>query len=294
MLYYLLFIIRCILGKFKFFKMSPLKKAKFLIHCNLFFEAGKIYLKKGHYTQALDCFQKCHAHRHAFLCYQKLGQVSLALEIADTHKLYRQGARLCVHTQNDYKAAYFYSYFDMPQAIKLYKKLGAHYELGHCYLVTYRFYAALQAFLNCKNPSQKLIGLQLIEEIAIVLYLNKYYQDAIKLFIGLNDSYSVLECAKKLKDTRLIEQTSRALAQQEFEEGNLLHAAYHIAPYNRILARLYYYLHQLNDQQLTHILDQQRYYEALSYCFHTNQFLLAKEISRYWLSQERNPLSLSA
>lgn len=260
--------------------------------CGLYFEAGKEYLKKGCYTSALYCFQQCEAYRHTFYCYQKLGQASLAIEVAEKHGLHKQGALLCMHTKNYRKAAYFYSLFDSSKAIKLYKKLGANYELAHCYLANGRFFLALQSFLNCQDPLHKLEGMRLMEEVAIVLYLTKQYEEAIKLFTELHDYHSVLECAKKLQNSSLIETTSRQLSLYELEEGNLFHAAHLIAPYHKRQARLYYYLATINNEELTLAIYEKRYFHALTFCFHSNNLLLAKEISKYWL-YDSNPSSLS-
>ncbi|MGL4799258.1 MAG: hypothetical protein ACRCWY_07660 [Cellulosilyticaceae bacterium] len=291
---YFIFIIRCLFSKFKFFKLSPLKKAHFLRNCGLYFEAGRIYAKKGAYDHAIFCFAQCDAYRHLMHCYEKVGLISEAVSIAHAHQLYKEGAALCMRHQHLPKAAYFYHFFDIPQAIKLYKKLGNYSELGLCYLYNKRPTLALDAFCKCEDPLEKLQGMRQVEEAAIVLYLSKRYKDATKLFLALGDYYSVLECAKKRRDLPLIEQTSRTLSLQLFQQGNLTEASRLISPFDHHLARLYKYLHTLHNEQLNMAFYNGDYFFILKHCFATNNLLLAKEIRNHWLHQTLHTELLSA
>lgn len=283
---YIVFIIRCITGKFKFLQLPPLKKACFLKRCGLFFEAGRIYYRQSYYLEAIECFETCQAYRNLMACYEKLGLVSEAVSIAHTHNLYKEGAKLCLRHNHLTKAAYFYHFFDLPQAIKLYKKLGHFNDLGLCYLYLNRPTAALNAFMQCENTEDKLKGLRLVEEAAIVLYFRKHYRQALKIFAGLKDYHSVLECAKKLKDSTLIEESTRMLSHEALQKGNLKEASKLIAPFDYRLARLYSYLHKLHNETLINALCQQDFFTILKYCFNTNNLILAKEVRNHWLHLE--------
>ena len=291
MLHYLLFAIRCLFGRFRYFKLSPRKKAKFLIRCNLYFEAGNHYRKIGAYQEAVACYEKCQAYRQCFYCYEKLGQVSKALQLAEQHKLYKMGAELCMRTNNPIKAASFYRLYKLPEAIKIYKRHNMFYELGHCYLHSYRFQAALGAFLKCEDPYLKADGLKHIDEIATVHYLQKQYQEALKLFEGLGDDRSSLACATALKDKERIAALSKRLATSDYAAGRLSEAAYRIAPYSRHLARLFYHLEKEQNPELLTAFSEGRYLDLITYCFHNNNLHLAQALSRYWCMSEQNPLS---
>lgn len=292
MLYYVIFIIRCVLNKFKFFKLTKPQQAVCLKKNKLYFEAGLIYTKLKHYPRAIECFHNSKSPRHLIYCYEKLGQTSLAVEIAENYKLYKAGAKLCDKHNLTKKAAYFYTYFDLGVSIKYYKKLNLYYPLGQCYMRQYRFVTALDTFFKCQNPLDKLQGIRQIEEVAITLYYTKQYDEALRLFTHLQDYYSVLECAKKMNDLELIIHTTTLLATYEANENNYLTAASLIAPYNRDQARLYYGLAKANNPALTLALGEARYFQALRICFLQNQLMLAQQISNLWLLNE-SPSTIS-
>ncbi len=291
---YLLFIIRCILGKFKFFTYKPLHQAHLLAQSHLFFEAGCTCMRHRHFVQAIDYFKQTHAPRHLLYCYYKNGQPSEALAIAETHHLPKAGAKIAHATGNHRKAAYFYAQYNLPEAIKHYKQLEDYFCLGHCYLKARRFSSALHAFNTCTDPIKRLEGLAHIEEVAIVSYLTKDYKQAFYLFQHLNDPYSTYACAEKLHKPALLEKASIALATYLFECEKLQEAAYHMAPFNPSLARLYLYLHQCHDSTLTLAFYEGRFAAVLSYCFAHDALFFAKELTHYWLALDDTPRDTNA
>lgn len=292
MLGYLLFIIRLITSRFKYFKRSPRGKAHFLKSCGLYFEAGRTYMKHGYYHDALECFCHCKAYRHLLTCYDKLGQYKEALTLAQTHHLHKEGAKLCMRRGDLKKAAHFYCYFDVEQALQLYQQCDAFYEQGLCYLLTYRFALAFDCFQKCQDHLKRQKGYRHLEEVAVVYYLTKHYDESMHLFIKLKDYYSALQCAKKTKDHGSITTLRHLIARQAFSAGNYKEAAFAIAPINLSLAKLYNHLATSHHDAITLALYKKNYFLALHMSFLHNDYTLAKYITQVWL-QDNNPYALA-
>lgn len=281
-MHYVLFIIKCLFTKFNFFRLTSMEKALVLKRNRLYFASGLLYMKNKSYSKAIYCLQKAHAFKHLMICYEKMGATSCAIELAEKHGYYKQGALLCTKHHNTKKAAYFYAFTKPLYAAKLYKECGCYYEAGLSYMKTYQFIQAIECFYKASDPLQKLEGLRQIEEVAIVLYLDKQYEESLKLFKSLGDYYSVLECAKKCKDTTLTLQIQELIATYEAHENNYLTAAHYIAPSNTTKARLYYYLACTSNDALKISIDTGNYFHALKICFNTNNLMLAKQVAKLY------------
>lgn len=244
MINYLVFFIRCAKKNFRFLKYSPEKKARILYKNGLYFASGLLYQKLGQYLPAAQCFTKSKAYLLAIKCYEKQGLYSEAIQLAEMRKYYRIGAMLCEKIQSTKKAAFFYSFFNLPLAIKLYKKNGHFYEAGLCYMKQYKFGKAVDCFNRCTEEHLKILGLRQVEEVAITLYFIKEYFDACELFIKLQDYFSALVCAKKLKNPQIIKDLSLLVAYEEYQKKNFAAAAKYIAPYDKEKALLYHYMEQ--------------------------------------------------
>lgn len=215
MLKYIRFIVWLFHKHFAFFKYPLRRQASILEKKKLYFHAGNQYYRLKNYEKALYCFKLCSAYKQLIKTYEKLGLISEALQIADAHKYYKEGALLSEKNENLTKAAYFYSYFKPLHAARLYKKEHHFFEAGLCYLQKFEFVYAIDCFYKCPNPLHRAHGFRQVEEIATVLYFQNQYADAFKLFIRIKDYRSALECAKKLGDTSLIDTTRSLLTNQE-------------------------------------------------------------------------------
>ena len=183
---------------------------------------------------------------------------------------------------NTKKAAYFYNFTQPLYAAKLYKECNCYYEAGLSYMNAYQFLQAIECFYKTSDPLQRLAGLKQVEEVAIVLYLDKQYEDSLKLFEALGDYYSVLECAKRCKDTSLVQKLQEFIATYEAHENNYLTAAHYIASSNANQARLYYYLAETSNDALKLAIDKGNYFTALKICFNTNNLPLAKQVAKLY------------
>ncbi|MEG0151759.1 MAG: hypothetical protein RR618_00510 [Cellulosilyticaceae bacterium] len=215
MLKYIRFIFWLFYRRFVFFKYPVRRQASVLEKKKLYLEAGIKYYRIKNYDKALHCFKTCAAHRQLIKTYEKLGLISEALQIADHHKYYKEGALLSEKIGNYLKAAYFYSYFNPLHAAKLYKKECHFFEAGLCYLQKFQFVYAIDCFYKCPNPLHRAHGFRQVEDIATVLYFQKSYADSFKLFLRIKDYRSALECAKKLEDPTLIQNTAALLNTQQ-------------------------------------------------------------------------------
>ena len=278
----ILFIIKCALTKFNFFHLSSLEQALVLKRNRLYYLSGHLYLKNKAYKKAIYCFTQCGAYKLLMLCYERLGQTSVAIEIATTHGLYKQGASLCMKHNNFKKAAFFYQFYDLRTAIKLYKKCECYYEAGLCLLKDKQYNSALELFYKCQNSLDKLNGIRKIEELAIVFYLKKDYHKSLQLFTALGDYYSVLECAKKLKDPVLIEETTKLIVSFEAKDNNYTLAANYIEPIDEDTATLYSILANTNNDALKLSISKGAYFNALRICFHSNNLPLAKQVAKLY------------
>jgi tetratricopeptide (TPR) repeat protein len=281
-MYYVLFIIKCLFTKFNFFRLTSNEKALVLKRNHLYFASGLLYMKNKSYQKAIYCLEKAHAFKQLMVCYEKLGATSCAIGLAEEHGYYKQGALICMKHHNKKKAAYFYSFTKPLYAAKLYKECDCYYEAGIAYMKTYQFLQAIECFYKATDPLQKLDGLRQIEEVAIVLYLSKQYEDSLKLFEALGDYYSVLECAKRCKNTELVRRLQELIATYEAHENNYLTAAHYIASLNMDRARLYYYLDQSSNDALKLAIDKGNYFSALKICFNTNNLPLAKQVAKLY------------
>lgn len=277
-----LFLIKCIFTKSHFFRLSSLEQARILKRNRLYFLSGYLYLKNKAYLKAIYCFEQCHAYKLLMQCHEKLGQTSVALEIAHLHGLYKEGAALCMKHGHIKMAASFYSHFNLPKAIKLYKKCHCPYEAGLCLLETKQYLYALELFYTCKDPMDKLSGIRKVEEIAIVLYLKKKYYQSMKIFIALGDYYSVLECAKKLKDPILIDAATKLIATFEARDNNYLLAASYLDSLHKDEALVYHSLAYTDNDALKLCILRGAYFNALRICFHSNNLPLAKQVAKLY------------
>ncbi|MGL6175327.1 MAG: hypothetical protein ACRC1P_12055 [Cellulosilyticaceae bacterium] len=207
MLNYFRFFIWLFRRRFIFFTYSKSKKALLLERKKLYFQAGLTYSKLENHQKALECFYLCQSYKHLMRTYEKLGLISDALLIAETYHYYKDGALISERSGNLLKAAYFYSYFNPLHAAKIYKKQRHFFEAGLCYLQKFQLTYAIDCFYKCSNPLHRIEGFKQVEELAVVFYLQKQYQEAFKLFIRMRDYHSALECARKLNHPTLIQNT---------------------------------------------------------------------------------------
>lgn len=276
---YLYFLFYCFRTNFKFFFECTEVKAHLLATNKLFFWAGILYMEIKNYAQAMTCFEKTHAYSHLILVYQKLGLYSKAIELADQKKYYKKGAALCEKINNPKKAAYFYAYFKPLYAAKLYKNEKHFYEAGQCYLSAHQLLSALECFKKCEDPQKKQDGLKQLEEFGTVLYLSKYYEEALNLFIKLKDYYSALECAKQLRIKVLVDKIYILISHAEAENQNYILAAKSIEPYDKNKALHYYYLAQSKSEALRLLLDLEHYEKAFNLCLYHNDLHSAYQLA---------------
>ncbi|QEH68964.1 hypothetical protein QTL86_08370 [Cellulosilyticum sp. ST5] len=289
MLRYIRFLWKCSQTRFQFFSYPSLQKAKFLAENNLSFLAGIYYLDSKEYTEAASCFEKAGAYKHLIIAYQKQGLYGKAITLADQKKYYERGAAICLHIHDYQKAAYFYSYFNPLEAAKLYKQEYCFYEAGYAYLYAYNGLKAIDCFRCCKNPLQKEQGLKEVAEFALVLYFTKQYEEAFELFIKLNDYYSALECAKKLKEDELIKSTCLLIGMEEAEKKHYSFAAKCVEPFDTELAMYYYSLDHAYEETVRLLLTHGDYEKALHIC------LLENDLNRaYEIASTYNPTLLSS
>ena len=263
-----------------FLKQKTLGKAKLLESGQFYFLAGIFYMDVKAYKAATRCFIKSHAYKHLIIVYQKQGLYSKALEVAENHKYYDLGAKLCLQIDNLKKAASFYAYEKPLKAAKLYEKENFYYEAGCCYLRAYEPIKALENFNTCQNPEDKLKGIKEIEEFAITLYFPNPYLDALKVFLALEDYYSALDCAQKLKEPILIDSITTLLAASEAENTNYLLAgkcAENVAPQR---ALVYYAKGHSYYDMIRLLVTQKEYDKAINVCLLYGQQELAYEIAQ--------------
>ncbi len=279
MIRYLNFLIDCMKTGFKFFTYPALQKAKILAENNLSFWAGIYYLDLKEYIDAAICFEKAHAYKHLIICYQKQGLYHKAIALADEKKYYERGAKICLHIQNIKKAAYFYSYFDIQKAAKLYLSEQAYYEAGYCFLQNYDALKAIDCFKRCKNSLEKDRGLKEVGEFALVLYFTKQYDEAFKIFIALDDYYSALECANQMKEEKLIASTRLLIGEIEAEKKHYTFAAKCVEPYNPHQAVYYYNLDKAYSESIRLLLSTGEYEKAIQLCLLDHNLNQAYEIA---------------
>ncbi|OOB79360.1 MAG: hypothetical protein BEN19_07795 [Epulopiscium sp. Nuni2H_MBin003] len=200
--YFILFLIK---NKFSFFRLPVHTKAHILHKHKLYLYAGKLYYSTEEYSLALKCFKKCQSHKNVFHTYVKLNQISDALIVAEKCKYYKLGANLCMENSNFIKAAYFYSFIDPAKACELYLRCNCQFEAGLCYLSLGEYENAFNEFLKCNNPIKQRYGLLYLEEVAVVLYFRRQYEQAYNIFLSLNLFESALICAYALKKDVLID-----------------------------------------------------------------------------------------
>lgn len=277
-MYYLRFLIKCFQTKFQFFFDSPHKKAECLAQNKLFFLAGIYYYDLKDYTAAISCFEKCHASWPLMKSYEKQGLYSKALEVAEAHGYYEEGAKMCLHNQNNKKAAYFYTFKKPYQAAKLYEKDGFYFEAGKTYLSAKKPFKALHCFKSCNN-CQKEQGLTLLNDYGLVLFFKKQYEEAFKLFLGLDDYYSALECAKKMKEGELVDTMTFLVAAYEAEQGHFAIAAQYVEYLSPQKALFYYARGHSYYDMIRLLVGEAEYDKAINLCILHEQPDLAFQIA---------------
>ncbi|PHV71821.1 hypothetical protein CS063_04495 [Sporanaerobium hydrogeniformans] len=275
---YLSFGLYCLRTGFRFFKYRPHQQARILEKKKLYFLAGCLYMRLENYIQAASCFKAAKAYRQLVQAYEALGLYSKAIEVAEKLKDYRLGAQLCERIGNHKKAAYFFSYFKPLYSAKLYKLEGYYYEAGLSYLKAYQFISAIECFHACSSLAERAQGLRQIEEIAVVLYFSHSYEESFRIFFKLKDYFSALECAKKLREKKLIESTQLLLAYQEEQMGHYLLAGKYYEPFNPPKALTCYYLGHHIHEALHLLIEQGAYAKAVNLCIQHNELAAAYEL----------------
>lgn len=272
-------LIQFIEKKIAFFSSPASEKAYILSRNHLSFWAGLNYMDCHEYTDACEAFEKAKAYKHLIIAYAKSGYYQKALSLAYEKKYYKLGAKIASH-HNDLKtAAFFYSYFDLLHAAKLYRDLHCYYEAGFAFLGAYDPLDAIDMFRRCQKKWQQDKGFKEVSEFALVLYLKKSYEAAFKLFMALDDYYSALECARALDSDKLIEGCYLLIGFAEAEKENFLFAAKCVEAFNSDLASYYYALGGNYHDQIRLLLDKGAYEKALKVCLLHHNLNKAYEIA---------------
>ena len=286
---YLAFLLKCNQKHIPYFSSPALEQAKLLAENNLSFLAGIHYLDCKEYVDASLCFEKAKAYKHLVIAYAKSGSYSKALDLADEKGFYELGAKIAIHIEDYRQAAYFYSFFDPSHAAKLYRDLGCYYEAGYCYLVLSEVLNAIDMFNRCKDKVHRTQGLKQASEYALVLFLSKDYLGAFRLFIALNDFYSALECAKKLKEPKLIQSCKRLIGYDEASKHHYHFAAQCLEEFSPKEALCFYAKSGDYDSQIRLFLEAGEYEKAIQVCYIHHNLNKAYEIASIY-----NPELLSS
>ncbi len=268
----------------KFFKLSNEQKAKLLARDHFYFLAGIYYMEAKQYKEATPCFVKAKAYKHLIICYQKQGLYSKALEIAEEQKLYDLGAKLCLQIENTKKAASFYAHEKPLKAAKLYEKSQFYLEAGLNYLRGYEPIKAFECFQQCPKIEDKQKGFHSLNEFGLVLYFTKQYEDAFKVFLALEDYYSALDCAKKLKEPILINSVTMLLAASEAESSHYLLAGKYVEKIAPERALVYYAQGKSYYDMIRLFISRQEYEKAINICLLKDQQEMAFEIAHTYAS----------
>lgn len=276
---YLQFLRDCLPSPSHFFARSSLEKAALLAKHRLSFLAGIYYMDGGDYLEAAESFKAAHAHKHLVIAYEKQGYYQKALQLADTYNLHKLGVRISLHINDLKSAAYFYTYSDLDHAAKLYRDLHYYYEAGYTFLANHDPLYAIDMFRRCSQAKQRETGFKQVSEYALVLFFNKSYETAFKIFMALDDYYSALECARRLKEEKLIASCHLLIALDEASKGNFLFAAQSIEHYEPIQASYYYALAGDYESQIRLLLSKEEYEKAMQVCLLHNNLNTAYEIA---------------
>lgn len=241
------------------------------------------------YADAALCFEKTKAYKHLIIAYEKQGLYSQALALADEKNYYELGAKICLHINDLKQAAYFYSYFDSAHAAKLYRNLYCFYEAGYCYLTIYDALGAIDMFRRCTDKTQRLQGLKEVSDYALVLYFEKSYETAFRIFLALDDYYSALECAIRMNEDRLIASCRLLIAREEANKSHYHFAAQCVEPFDSKRAMIYYAKSGDYQSQVRLLLENQEYEKAIKVCMLHNDLNEA-----YQIASNNNPELLSS
>lgn len=236
------------------------------IEDKLCFWSGLNYMDCHEYSDACDAFEVSKAYKHLVVAYEKQGYYQKALELADQKHYYVLGSKIALHHKDLRQAAYFYNYFDPLQAAKIYRHLNDFYEAGFAFLSAYKPLIAIDMFRKCQQKSQRTKGFKQVSEFALVLYLKKQYSSAFRIFIALDDYYSALECARGLKEDKLIAGCHLLIALNEAEKRNYLFSAKCLEPYFPVLSTYYYALAGSYNDQVRVLLATGEYKKAFKAC----------------------------
>ncbi|MBQ1274753.1 MAG: hypothetical protein U0L26_14160 [Cellulosilyticum sp.] len=241
------------------------------------------------YADASSCFEKTKAYKHLVIAYAKQGSYGKALELADEKGLYELGAKIALHIQDLRQAAYFYSFFEPSRAAKLYRDLACYYEAGYCYLTLYDALSAIDMFRRCRNKAQRLRGFKEVSDYALVLYFTKDYSSAFRIFIALDDFYSALECAIKLKENELISSCKLLIGYDEANKHHYHFAAQCLESFTPQRALCFYAKAGDYEAQINLLLQLGEYEKAIQVCILHNNLNKAYEIASIY-----NPELLSS
>lgn len=231
------------------------------------------------YAQASSCFEKANAYKHLIVSYGKQGCYSKALDLADEKGFYELGAKIASHVQDFRQAAYFYSFFEPHHAAQLYRDLACYYEAGYCYLIQYDALNAIDMFLRCRDKVKRTRGLKEVSDYALVLYLGKDYATAFRIFIALDDFYSALECANKLKEPELIRSCKMLIGYQEASKHHYQFAAQCFESFAPNKAFCFYAKAGDYDAQIRLLLELGYYEKAIQICILHENLNQAYEIA---------------
>lgn len=251
--------------------------------------AGLYYMNLKEYKDASLAFEKVKAYKHLLIAYAKQGCYSKALDIADEKHFYELGAKIALHIQDLRQAAYFYSFFNPNHAAKLYRDLSCYYEAGYCYLTLYDALNAIDMFRRCKDKAKRTRGLKEVSEYAMVLYYSKDYPLAFRIFMTLDDFYSALECAQKMKEDTLISACKILIAYQEANKNHYQFAAQCLEHYAPHKALCFYAKAGDYDAQIRLLLELEEYEKAIQVCLIHSKLNEAYEIASIY-----NPELLSS
>lgn len=256
---------------------------------------GLRYMKTKEYDKAIICFENCKRYKHLVHAYARAGYYDVALDLADTYGYYKLGASLAQYIGNKTQVAYFHRFFNPKRAAQLYRDLKDYYEAGYCYLTIHDGLNAIDMFMRCTDKVRRLQGLKQVVDYARTLYFKKDYLYAFRIFFELEDFYSALECAYKMKEKSLIQTCKILIGYSAVSKQDYAFAAKCFEEIDPLQASCFYAKSGDIDRQVEMLLKNQNYKRAMLVCCYHNDLNKAYEIASCYdpelLSQDFKQLS---
>ncbi|WP_058485088.1 soluble NSF attachment family protein [Defluviitalea phaphyphila] len=251
---------------FRYLSMPLEEQAVYLENKKKYRLARRKYIYLNNFEKVIHISRILQDYKSVFIYQVKNNQIYEAMQTAELYELYELGAPLCEKQGALIKAANMYAHFNPIKAASLYKQAHLWNKAAKCYLKEKQWIRALDCIEQISSKEEKKKLYDNIEKLGNELYVNKNYEEAIKLYLRINSFEKALKISEEIGDQKTSFILYEKLAQEALNNKNIEKAAKFFEIVNPSKAFTLYLQNQDIDNAVRILISQKKYEEAIHLC----------------------------